>query len=120
MTIRKKVKTFSKIIILGFFIGFFVYYFIIAQRFYLTPSSPNGIRLYARDYGLGFVSYSHIYVQYSIFNSVDTGVVFVEDDGPGLCGKNADYIVEWIDDSHVSISFKGYDYDDYRTEIIQY
>ena len=120
MTIRKKVKTFSKIIILGFFIGFFVYYFIIAQRFYLNPSSPNGIRLYARDYGLGFVSYSHIYVQYSIFNSIDTGVVFVEDDGPGLCGKNADYIVEWIDDSHVSISFKGYDYDDYRTEIIQY
>lgn len=118
---NNRYRTFiCKTVILVSFIGFFVYFFIIAQRFYLEPASPNGIKLYTRDYGLGFTSYSHVFVQYSMFNSVDTGVVFFEDDGPGLCGKNSDYIVEWIDDSHVSVSFKGNDYDDYRTEIITY
>lgn len=98
----------------------FIYTIANGSIYYLEPASPNGIQLYTRTSGIGFVSYSHVYIKYSTFNAKDTGIVFSEDDGPGLCNETSNYIVNWIDDHHVEIAFKGNSYTDYRIEEIEY
>lgn len=117
----KQISSIISVIVAVVLTGTFLFYFVIyGDVHYLSPKSPNGVQLYAKNVGFGFDSCSHVYVRYSLFNSKDTGVVFWEDDGPSLYGKDADYKVEWIDDSHVSVSFKGSGYSDYKTEIIEY
>lgn len=101
----------------------FFYGIINGTTYYLEPKSPEGYQLYTKTIGFPSPSYSHVYIRYSLFSSKDTGIVFCEDDGPGLCGNNPDYIVTWKNNSRVSISFKGLDpddYPDYITEEIEY
>lgn len=117
---KKLYKFFLPIVILALFFAPFIYRIVYGDIYYLEPSSPEGIQLYTRTNGFGFVSFSHVYIRYSFFNSKDTGIVFSEDDGPALYGENADYIIKWLDNNQVMISFKGNSYTGYRTEIIEY
>lgn len=123
-TRNKYSKIFSIIIIstITFFIflTFFLEALIYGEKYYLTPKSPDGVQLYTRTEGFIGSSRSRVYIKYSIFDNVDTGVEFWDDKGPGLCGNNSDYFVNWIDDSHVTISFRSCGHAGYRTVKITY
>lgn len=113
-------KFFFIIVISALFLTPFIDRIVNGDIYYLEPSSPEGIQLYTRTTGIGFVSFSDVYIRYSFFNTKKTDIVFSEDDGPALYGEKADYNVTWLDNNQVMISFKGNSYTDYRTEIIEY
>ena len=87
----------------------------------LEPESPNGVYLVAQTTGDMRSSTSTVYIKYPNSNKLfKTGVEFGEDEGSALAKPSNRLSIVWIDSHHVSITFKGRDYDRPITKIVEY
>ena len=87
----------------------------------LEPESPNGVYLVAQTTGDMRSSTSTVYIKYPNSNKLfKTGVEFGEDEGSALAKPSNRLSIVWIDSRHVSITFKGRDYDRPITKIVEY
>lgn len=87
----------------------------------LEPKSPTGVQLASKTTGDMRSSTSTVYIKYPDTNKlVKTDVVFSEDEGPALAKQTDRLSIVWIDDHHVSITFKGRTYSKPDTKIIEY
>lgn len=115
---KKLIITLFKILIV---FALIIYLLLRPITYELKPSSPSNVKLISKTTSDARSSNSKIYIKYPNSSKlVYSGCEFGEDEGDAITSDDAAYSVIWIDYHHVKLTFKGRDYSEPDSKIIEY